>query len=97
MRGGDEVTITPDAYPDFFLVYLGLKTVVEVETDAVMVPVPEGSVLISAWRRSIRLRWQENCEQLILRVSYAAAGIERRTVQRSGALLPRVLHASLAR
>lgn len=54
MRCGGEVTITPDAYPDFFLVYLGLKTGGEVETDAVMVPVPEGSVLISAPRRSIR-------------------------------------------
>lgn len=91
MSYGDEVSITPDTYPDFFLVHLCLKAGIEVETDGVMTPVPEGSVFISAPRRSIRLRWQENCEQLILRVPYAVAGIERRALQRSGALLPRVL------
>lgn len=91
MRYGDEVSITPDIYPDFFLVHLCLKAGIEVETDGVMMPVPEGSVFINAPRRSIRLRWQEGCEQLILRVPYAAAGVERRRLQRSGALMPRVL------
>lgn len=91
MRYGDEVTITPDIYRDFFLVHLCLKAGIEVETDGVLTDVPEGSVFLSAPRRSIRLRWQEGCEQLILRVPYAAAGIEGRGLQRSGVLMPRAL------
>lgn len=91
MRYGDEVTITPDIYRDFFLVHLCLKAGIEVETDGVMTDVPEGAVFLSAPRRSIRLRWQEGCEQLILRVPYAAAGIEGRRLQRSGVLMPRAL------
>lgn len=91
MRYGDEAAITPDVYPDFFLVHLCLKAGIEVETDGVMTPVPEGAVFISAPRRSIRLRWQEGCEQLILRVPHVAAGIDGRRLQRSGALLPRAL------
>lgn len=91
MRYGDEVTITPDVYKDFFLVHLCLKAGIEVETDGIVTDVPEGSVFLSAPRRSIRLRWQEGCEQLILRVPYAAAGLEGRRMQRSAALLPRAL------
>lgn len=91
MRYGDEVTITPDTYRDFFLVHLCLKAGIEVETDGVATPVPEGAVFLSAPRRSIRLRWQEGCEQLILRVPYEAAGIAGRRLQRSGVLMPRAL------
>lgn len=91
MRYGDEVTITPDVYKDFFLVHLCLKAGIEVETDGLITDVPEGSVFLSAPRRAIRLRWQEGCEQLILRVPYAAAGLEGRKMQRPAALLPRAL------
>lgn len=91
MRYGDEVTITPDTYRDFFLVHLCLKAGIEVETDGIVTSVPQGGVFFSAPRRSIRLRWQEGCEQLILRVPYLTAGTEGRMLERSGALLPRAL------
>ncbi|WP_432284155.1 AraC family transcriptional regulator [Aminobacter sp. BA135] len=91
MRYGDEVTISPDIYKDFFLVHLCLKAGIELETDGIITSLREGAVFFSAPQRSIRLRWQEGCEQLILRVPYAAAGIESRRLQRSGALLPHAL------
>lgn len=91
MHYGDEVTITPDVYRDFFLVHLCLKNGIEVESDGVTTHVPEGAAFVNAPQKSIRLRWQEECEQLILRVPHAAAGVAGQTPMRSGALLPKGL------
>ena len=73
---GDEVSIKPDLYPDFLLAHVCLKNGIEVESDGEITHVPEGGVFFSAPQRRIGLRWQEGCEQLIVRVPHALAGLD---------------------
>ena len=80
MHYGDEVDITPDVYPDFVLVHLSLANGIEVDSDGERIAVPEGSILISAPQHRIRLRWQQDCQQLILRVPKARLVDAWRTV-----------------
>lgn len=87
MRYGDEVTITPDLYRDFLLVHVCLRNGIELDGDGETAHVPQGGVYFSAPQRRIRLRWQEGCEQVIIRVPYALAGIEAGTALRPGAPL----------
>jgi AraC-like DNA-binding protein len=70
MQYGDEVDIAPTLYRDFCLVHLSLHGAMEVEADGERIGVPQGQVLISSPTRDIRLRWQQGCEQLILRVPH---------------------------
>lgn len=78
MRYGDEVAITPDLYRDFMLVHVSLRKGIEVEADGQITHVPEGAIFFSAPQDYIRLRWEEHCEQLIVRVPLdLALGTER--------------------
>ncbi|MDG3579719.1 AraC family transcriptional regulator [Rhizobium sp. YJ-22] len=65
---GDEVTITPRLYSDFVLAHVCLRKGIEITADRATTFVPEGSVYFSSPRTNISLRWQEGCEQLLLRV-----------------------------
>jgi len=90
MQYGDEVAITPDLYRDFMLVHVSLRNGIEIEADGRLSHVPEGGVFFSAPQQRIRLRWQEGCQQLLVRVPLALVGGEagpRRTLVRSGHML----------
>jgi AraC-like DNA-binding protein len=65
---GSEVTIEPDLYKNFMLVHLCLKKGIEVETDGKLFRVLEGEIFLCAPRSSIKLRWEQGCEQLLVRV-----------------------------
>lgn len=65
---GDEVTITPRLYSDFVLAHVCLRKGIEITADRSTIFVPEGSIYFSSPRKNISLRWQEGCEQLLLRV-----------------------------
>jgi len=92
MRYGDEVTIRPNLYRDFLLAHVSLRKGIEIESDGAVAHVPEGSVFFSAPQRSIRLRWQENCEQLIVRIPFDLITTEERPPHlASAAMLPPAL------
>jgi AraC-like DNA-binding protein len=86
---GSEVTIEPDLYKDFMLIHLCLKQGIEVETDGRTFHVREGGVFLSSPRSSIRLRWQEGCEQLLVRLPTNFSGGDRTRPHdwRSGSVL----------
>jgi AraC-like DNA-binding protein len=67
MRYGDEVRIRPDLYRDFVLVHVSVRKGIEIETDGRTHHVPEGRVFFSSPKHSIALRWQEDCEQVLIR------------------------------
>lgn len=71
MRYGDEVQIRPDLYRDFALVHVSIRKGIEIETDGRIFHVPEGRVFFSSPQRSIALRWQEGCEQVLLRIPHS--------------------------
>jgi AraC-like DNA-binding protein len=68
MQYGDEVEITPDLYRDFMLVRISLKNGIEVDADGRITYVPEGAIFFSAPQQYVRVRWQEDCQQLLVRV-----------------------------
>ena len=71
MQYGDEVLIRPNMYQDFSLVHFSIQHGIEVLAHGCKADVPQGSVLLSSPRKSIQLRWQEGCEQIILRVPHS--------------------------
>lgn len=97
MGYGDEVTIRPSHYGDFMLVHVSLRNGIAVEADGETVHVPEGRAYLSAPRRSVRLRWQEGCEQLLIRVplDLLGAGQGRAAAVRSGVIVPDALQPLL--
>jgi len=78
IRYGDEVLIRPDLYEGFLLAHVSVRRGIEIESDGRVFNLPEGSVFFSAPKRSISLRWQEGCEQVIARIPYAMLKIEQR-------------------
>ncbi|MCC8957357.1 AraC family transcriptional regulator [Bradyrhizobium sp. Pear77] len=68
LKYGDEVAIARGLYRKFILVHVALKNSIEVEVDGHTTRVPEGSVFFSSPQKSIRSRWQEGCEQLLIPV-----------------------------
>ena len=97
MRYGDEVRIRPDLYRDFVLAHVSVHKGIEIETDGNTYHVPEGRVFFSAPKRSIALRWQEGCEQVLVRIPHRLLfGEEPGSLPRSAALLPDPLVAPFA-
>ncbi|MDH6230770.1 AraC-like DNA-binding protein [Mesorhizobium soli] len=92
---GDEVMIKPDLYHDFILAHVSLKNGIEVEADGNITHVPEGACFFSAPQKYVRLRWQEQCRQLLLRIPvdfvWPKGADGRRSAARPGRLLPTAL------
>lgn len=89
MRYGDEVLIRPDLYKGFLLAHVSVRKGIEIESDGRVFNLPEGSVFFSAPKSQISLRWQEGCEQVIVRIPYAMLKIaERNDGLASGTRLP---------
>lgn len=65
---GAEVEITPSAFKDFVLVQMPLSGAAEVECDGVNMRVGTGDVAVLAPQHDVRLLWQPQCEQLILKL-----------------------------
>jgi len=65
---GAEVEVRPHAFKDFVLVQMPLRGSAEIESDGVGIHLNTGEVAVVAPRRSIRLHWQADCEQLILKL-----------------------------
>lgn len=68
LRYGAEVEIRPSAFKDFALVQMPLSGAAEIECDGVNLRVGRGEVAVLAPRRDVRLLWQPQCEQLILKL-----------------------------
>ncbi len=89
MRYGDEVLIRPDLYKGFLLAHVSVRKSIEIESDGRVFNLPEGSVFFSSPKRSISLRWQEGCEQVIIRIPHAMLKIgDRADRLASGTKLP---------
>jgi len=71
LRYGAEVGIVPDIYRDFSLIHFSLSGAIEVEADNRLQHIGQGRALLSTPQRNIRLRWNEGCEQLIMRIPHA--------------------------
>ena len=65
---GAEVEVTPEPFKDFSLVQMPLSGAAEIECDGVSLRLERGEVAVLSPRRSVRLLWQPQCEQLILKV-----------------------------
>lgn len=65
---GAEVEVTPEPFKDFSLVQMPLSGAAEIECDGVSLHLERGEVAVLSPRRSVRLLWQPQCEQLILKV-----------------------------
>lgn len=65
---GAEVEVTPEPFKDFSLVQMPLSGATEIECDGVSLRLERGEVAVLSPRRSVRLLWQPQCEQLILKV-----------------------------
>lgn len=65
---GDEVSIRPRLYDGFMLARVSLRNAIEVESDGSFTHMPEGTVFFSAPQRSVTLRWQAQCRQLLIRL-----------------------------
>lgn len=65
---GAEVEITPSAFKDFALVQMPLSGAAEIECDGVNMRVGSGEVAVLAPQHDVRLLWQPQCEQLILKL-----------------------------
>lgn len=65
---GAEVEVTPEPFKDFSLVQMPLSGAAEIECDGVSMRLEQGEVAVLSPRRSVRLLWQPQCEQLILKV-----------------------------
>lgn len=65
---GAEVEVTPQPFKDFSLVQMPLSGAAEIECDGIATRVERGEVAVLSPRRSVRLLWQPQCEQLILKV-----------------------------
>jgi AraC-like DNA-binding protein len=97
MRYGDEVLIRPNLYKNFVLVHASIRKSIEIESDGRVYQVPEGRVFFSSPKRSIALRWQENCEQVLIRIPHGMLSEDDSlAVPQSGAFLPEALVAPFA-
>ncbi|HNM96440.1 MAG TPA: AraC family transcriptional regulator [Marmoricola sp.] len=67
---GAGVDIFPEVYQDFSLVHFSLRRAIEVAADESTIGVPTGRALVSSPRSRISLSYQEDSEQLILRVPH---------------------------
>lgn len=65
---GAEVEVTPEPFKDFSLVQMPVSGAAEIECDGVSMRVEPGEVAVLSPRQSVRLLWQPQCEQLILKI-----------------------------
>lgn len=65
---GAEVEVTPEPFKGFSLVQMPLSGAAEIECDGVSMRLEQGEVAVLSPRRAVRLLWQPQCEQLILKV-----------------------------
>jgi len=71
LRYGAEVQVRPEPFKGFALVQMPLRGAAHIECDGTHLSVEPGQAALVAPRRQIRLRWERNCEQLLLRVPHA--------------------------
>lgn len=71
LRYGAEVEVRTRPFDDFALVHTSMRSGAEIECDGQVLHVKQGAVAVIAPRKSIRLRWEEGSEQLILKVPYS--------------------------
>lgn len=68
LRYGPEVEVRPQPFDGFALVQMPLSGSAEIESDGHCLSIGRGQVAVIAPRRSVRLRWSRDCEQLLLRI-----------------------------
>ncbi len=68
LRYGAEVEVRPDPFESFALVQMPLRGSVEIECDGISMTVESGEVAVLNPRKDVRLLWQPQCEQLILKI-----------------------------
>ncbi|MGJ7490879.1 AraC family transcriptional regulator [Variovorax sp. ZT4R33] len=68
LRYGPEVEVRPQPFDGFALVQMPLSGSAEIESDGHRLSIARGQVAVIAPRRSVRLRWSRDCEQLLLRI-----------------------------
>lgn len=68
LRYGAEVEVTPAALRDFVLVQMPLTGAAGIECDGHAVAVRAGEAAVVAPQHAVRLHWQPDCEQLILKI-----------------------------
>jgi AraC-like DNA-binding protein len=68
LRYGPEVEVRPQPFDGFALVQMPLSGSAEIESDGHCITIGRGQVAVIAPRRSVRLRWSRDCEQLLLRI-----------------------------
>ena len=68
LRYGPEVEVRPQPFDGFALVQMPLSGSAEIESDGHRLSIGRGEVAVIAPRRSVRLRWSRDCEQLLLRI-----------------------------
>jgi AraC-like DNA-binding protein len=68
LRYGAEVEVTPNTFDDFTLVQIPLSGVTEIECDGQTTQLVPGQSALVAPRRSLRVLWSADCEQLLVRI-----------------------------
>lgn len=68
LRYGAEIEITPRPFDDFALLHLTLKGMAEIESDGKRVALAPGRSALLAPRKDLRMHWQEDSEQLIVKI-----------------------------
>jgi AraC-like DNA-binding protein len=68
LRYGPEVEVTPGAFEDFSLVQIPLRGCTEIECDGHRAELVPGQSAVVSPRKSLKLLWSADCEQLIVRV-----------------------------
>jgi AraC-like DNA-binding protein len=68
LRFGDEVAIRRGLYRECVLAHVALRNSIEFDIDERITHVPEGAIFFSSPQKKIRVRWQENCEHLVIPV-----------------------------
>lgn len=71
LRYGGQVEIRPQPFKDFVLVQMPLRGHASLESDGLSYSIGAGEVAILAPREYARVRWEEGCEQLILKMPLA--------------------------
>lgn len=74
LRYGAEVEVTPEPFDDFALVHMSLRGAAEIESDGRRIEIAEGRAAVIAPEHSVRLRWHDGTEQLILKVPKTLIG-----------------------
>ena len=68
LRYGAEVEIFPKVYRDFSLVHYAKSSDIEITVDGVTSRIKQGQAVLCSPRDSLRMRWSECSEQLILKL-----------------------------